>query len=335
MKKVFNAKKVMGLTILSCFALCATGCMRVYDTLTVNGDGTITDTQKQAISKQYIDDMGGTTEEGYTLETLEDGNQYYVTTATQTVTASELSEGSNVTLNSDIFYYGIAGDSDETVNSGYTIADAIEQSIYVKMTVNLGSDIVETNANVTAETSGKTATFDTGLSGSSWYAYTAHGKELIDADTTAPVIQNAKDGKSYQSITDISFTDDTGIASATINGKSYSPLNAVNGKNIITVTDIKGNSTSVTIYLDTKAPTIKGIQNNSSYQGKAVFYVKDSVALSKVTVDGKKQKISNKSLVKKGKYKKYYKFTIKKKGSHTIVAADSAGNKKKIKITVK
>ena len=83
---------------------------------------------------------------------------------------------------------------------------------------------------------------------------------------------------------------------------------------------------------DTKAPVIKGIKKNKSYKKKVTVYVKDNQQLKKVTVNGKKAKLTK---VTKGKYKGYFKFTVKKKGKKTIVAYDAAGNKKKISIKIK
>ncbi|MCH5268116.1 MAG: hypothetical protein J1E62_07205 [Lachnospiraceae bacterium] len=89
---------------------------------------------------------------------------------------------------------------------------------------------------------------------------------------------------------------------------------------------------------DKKAPVIKGVKNNKKYKKKATVYVKDNVKIKKVTVNGKKVKLTK---VKKGKYKGYYKFTVKKKGKkkkyikYKIIATDTSGNKKKVTIKIK
>lgn len=327
-------KKTIGAGLLLCLIFISTGCMRVYGNYTVNEDGTVTATSKSAILKSYVDEMGGASSEAV-LETLEDGQQYYSTTETATGSVEDIIESPNVTMTKDIFYYSITPQSDETIKSGYDISDAISQSIYVKLTVTLTSDIVDTNANLTEETIGKTAAFDTSFTGASWYAYTAHGKELIDADTTAPTITGVTEGGYYELLPNIDFSDDTAVASTTINGKPYALTSIVNGKNIVTATDIKGNTSTTYFYVDTKAPTIKGIKDGKTYSGKITFYVKDNLNLSKVTVNGKNIKLGKSKLVKKGKYKNYYKITVKKKGKNTIIAKDSAGNKIKIKIKLR
>ena len=326
-------RKISGLLLLLCIIFVSTGCMRVYGNYTINDDGTVTVTSKQAILKSYMDELGGPDKE-MTIETLEDGQEYYTETATETGTLDELGNSSSVTMTKDIFYYPITPQGDETIKSGYDISDAISQSIYVKLGVTLTSDIVATNANVTDETKEKTAVFDTSFTGESWYAYTAHGKELVDGDVTAPTIAGVENEKHYKNVPSLTFSDDTAIANTTINGKPYSVLNIVDGKNVVTATDIKGNTTTITFYADRQIPLIKGIKSGKRYSKKVTFYVKDNVELSSVTVNGKNQKLTNSKLVKKGKYKNYYKITIKKKGKITIIAKDSAGNKIKYKIKI-
>ena len=362
-------KKLLSILFLSCCLLGTTGCMRMYKTLTVNSNGTITQTDKVGISKEYLEENNGQPEEGSVLEILEDGKAYYTTTETTNVTLKELQDGgTNVVLTKDIFYYetGVQEDSNSSNSDEYNIAQAIQQSIYVKMTINLQDNIVDTNANISADTKNNTAAFDTSSNASVWYAYTAAGKQMIEKDTTAPTIAGVKSNKTYKAMPKITYSDNVAVAKVTLNGVTVTPSNETicttssngkkktttyydwygtingvtksakkQGKNVFTVYDIKGNTSSVTFYLDTKAPTIKGIKNNKSYKKQAVLYVKDAQKLTKVTINKKKQKLSKKNLVKKGKYKGYYKIKISKKGKKTIVAYDKAGNKKTIKITIK
>lgn len=345
-----NPKTILYLLMLTALTITTTGCMRIYEDLTINSDDTITETVKQCISKEYIDNMNQTFNDNantsssnnstsdtdkMVLETLEDGQEYYVETNTETVAASTVTDNPLVVLNKDIFYYGISQDQDETISSGYSIEDAIEQSIYMKMTIHLLDDITETNANVKDETAGNTAVFDTTFTESSWYAYTAHGRELIDNDTTPPVVKIAKNSKYSAGIPIVNFSDNIGIASINVNGKAYSHKNFKQGKNTIIATDLSGNTGRAEFYYDTAKPIVKGIKSYKTYKKKAVFYVRDKISLSKVTINGKKKKISKKNLVKKGKYKNYYKFTISKAGNYTIIATDKAGNRSYYYITVK
>ena len=72
-------KKLLGILFLSCCLLGTTGCMRMYKTLTVNSNGTITQTDKVGISKEYLEENNGQPEEGAVLETLEDGREILIT----------------------------------------------------------------------------------------------------------------------------------------------------------------------------------------------------------------------------------------------------------------
>ena len=335
----FNNKKRLfaGALFLSFIALTSTGCMRVYDDIKLNEDGTITYTVKQCISKEYMDNLQSNSNNSssnsssndadeMTIETLEDGQQYYTETETKNVTAGEITDNPLVTISKDIFYYGISQDPDETISTGYTLNDAIEQNVYLKMSVHLIGEITETNANLKDETSGNTAVFDSTFTEKSWYAYTAHGRELIDSDKTPPVIKFVKKNKYYSGFPQLTFSDNVGLKSITVNGKPYAAKSLKEGKNTISATDINGNTSKVQFYRDTKKPLIKGVKSGKSYKKKAVFYVKDKVSLSKVTINGKKKKLSKKNLVKKGKYKNYYKFTVTHTGFNSVFATDKAGN---------
>ena len=62
---------------------------------------------------------------------------------------------------------------------------------------------------------------------------------------------------------------------------------------------------------DKTPPVIKNIKNKKKYKkSKVTVYVKDNDELYKVTVNGKKVKLKK---TKKGKYKGYYQFTLKRK----------------------
>lgn len=334
----FNNKKRLfaGALFLSFIVLTSTGCMRIYDDIKLNEDGTVTYTVKQCLNKDYMDELQSGSNsssnnssdnlDDMTIETLEDGQQYYTETETTNVTAKDITDNPLVTISKDIFYYGISQDPDETISTGYTLNDAIEQSVYIKMSVHLISDITETNANIKDETTGNTAVFDSTYTDNSWYAYTTHGRELIDGDSTPPVIKFVNKKKYYSRLPQLTFSDNVGLASVTVNGLPYTSKSLREGKNTVAATDIKGNTTKIQFNCDTKKPLIKGAKSGKTYKKKAVFYVKDKVSLSKVTINGKKKKLSKKNLVKKGKYKNYYKFTVTNTGYNSVYATDKAGN---------
>ena len=79
---------------------------------------------------------------------------------------------------------------------------------------------------------------------------------------------------------------------------------------------------------DTTPPVIKNIKNKKKYKkSKVIVYVKDNDELYKVTVNGKKVKLKK---TKKGKYKGYYQFTLKRKKKtkkYKITAMDITDNR--------
>ncbi len=336
-------RKMCGLLLLTTMLFVLTGC-RMYADYKVNEDQTVTITSKIAYPESMKDVMDTT---GMKVQILEDGNKYYVEEATETETLTQTNER-GIALSEDVFFYRIGAEDENLDMNGV---------MYMQMTVHLRSDIVDTNADVS--TTNETAVFSTDGKLSYWYAYTQKGKELIAADAEMPKMKGAKNGKYYKKMpTNVQFTDNIAVKDVVLNGQSVTSSSSKTtsngktityttwknsqgkdaskvGKNVFKVTDLNGNTATYTIYIDKKAPVVKGVKNKKTYKNKAVIYVKDNKKLSKVTINGKKQKITKKQLVKKGKYKGYYKYTAKKKGSNKIVVKDAAGNTKTLKITIK
>lgn len=336
-------RKMCGLLLLTIMLFALTGC-RMYADYKVNDDQTVTITSKIAYPESM---MNSTDTTGMTLQTLEDGNRYYVTEETETESLTETNDR-GIALSEDIFFYRVEAEEQDSNASA---------PMYMQLTVHLRGDIADTNADVS--TTNETAIFSTDGKLAYWYAYTQKGKEMIAADTELPKMKGAKDKKYYKKIpTNIRFTDNIAVkdvvlngqpvtsssSKATSNGKKITYTTWKNsqgkeifkaGKNVFKVTDLNGNTSTFTIFIDKKAPVVKGVKNKKTYKNKAIIYVKDNKKLSKVTINGKKQKVANKQLVKKGKYKGYYKYTVKKKGTNKVVVKDAAGNKKTLKFTIK
>lgn len=347
-------KKMCGFLMVAGMMFALSGC-RMYVDYTVHDNNTVTAITELAYSPEEIKAMQAT--EGMTvdmskltLKTLEDGKEYYVAQdEPETVTLEEANQD-GMYLTQDIMFYPLGVGQSEVEEEA---AEAIE---YMQMSVSLGADIVDSNANLGTE--GKKAVFSTDVATDHWYAYTQKGKELVQADKKAPAMKGAKQNGYYKKApTNITFSDELFVKKVVLNGKVVSPATATfttngkttvstywyadgkdafkSGKNVFTVTDLADNTATYTVYVDSKTPTIKGVKNNKTYKKKAIVYIKDNLKLSKITINGKKQKITAKQLVKKGKYKGYYKYTVKKKGSNKIVVNDAAGNKKTLKIKVK
>lgn len=93
------------------------------------------------------------------------------------------------------------------------------------------------------------------------------------------------------------------------------------------ITDQSGNVTFISsngIVLDQTAPEIKGIANGKTYCSDVTFTVSDSIGLASVKIDG----------VDHGTGGSYSIASGSEKETHTIEAADTAGNKTKYTVTI-
>lgn len=368
-------KHCIGTLALCTLLLSTTGCMRLYETISIHDRTTATVTLKSCFSKEYMDSISagaqtGSTQES-TIETLEDGKEYYCSETSADGLVADISNSGDSVITPDIFVLPLnttAESSVSTENATASIegadelASAIANGIYVQLTIQLPDEIIDTNGTLSDS---HTAVFATDQQLTDrWYAYTAAGKQQIEDDHTSPVINGVKQNKYYKAVPDITFSDDTGVIRVEVNGvaakrsdsldtvttdgnteltKAHDWQGVVNGtaqslckygKNLFTTYDLNGNSSSVVFYLDNKAPVIKGVKKGKTYKNQAVLYVKDKEKLSKVTIDGKSQKLSKSKLVKKGSYKNFYKFKLTKAGKHKITASDAAGNKQTISFKI-
>lgn len=93
------------------------------------------------------------------------------------------------------------------------------------------------------------------------------------------------------------------------------------------ITDKSGNVTFISsngIVLDQTAPVISGIANGKTYCSDVTFTVSDSIGLASVKIDGVDQGIGGSYSIATGS----------EKATHTIEAADTAGNKTKYTVTI-
>ncbi len=336
-------KKLSGLLLMTMLLLALTGC-RMYTDYTVNEDQTVTIKSRIAYPESLKDIIDTT---GMTLLILEDGKRYYMTAEESATEPMTETNKRGIALSEDIFFYRIGLEGEDVDTSSI---------MYMQLTLNMLEDIVDTNAD--KSTFGNRAIFSTDGKLLYWYAYTQKGLELIASDTELPQMEGAKNKNYYNKMpATMRFTDNTAVKDVKLNGQYVKDASSTsssngkkttqitwvnnkgkdvskNGKNVFKVTDLNGNTATFTIYIDKKAPVVKGVKNKKTYKKKAVIYVKDNKQLSKITINGKKQKMTNKQLVKEGKYKGYYKYTVKKKGSNKIVVKDAAGNKKTLKIKI-
>lgn len=315
MKKV----KLLLIGCILIFTLALGGCMRVETAFVVDESNSLTLNVKYAFNKEKayaaLEEMAKETGEtikpeefftGLSEETI-NGEQYYVDKASQAYTQKDLEQGVLPAVVSKDKFYLYAGtdtagsiddSSNELVKELESMGLSLEDIEYIEISVKLPAPIVKTNGVIQEDQTTAVWNFTDQMDqqGQEYeiYAYTAN----VTANPAA----------------------DREMVLARINSQP-------------TQTPASGNpSNKPSVSKDTKAPVIKGIKKNKAYKKKVVVYVKDDQKLKKVTVNGKKAKLTK---VKKGKYKGYFKFTVKKKGKKTIVAYDAAGNKKKVNIKIK
>jgi hypothetical protein len=270
---------------------------------------------------------GGTS--GLATETV-DGQKYYVSSESDTM-EQWVGNAGGVILTQGIFETSTVSDSVDDSQ------DDVSSSLsFLKVTVDIGEPVTDTNGTIGED--GKTVTWmlKTSEMNKSIYAYSEAGAARMQADTEKPVISGVQNGKSYKTFpAKFKVQDNIGCKSITVNGTALTDENVTtllkkNKKNTIVAVDAKGNKAQVSFYMDTKAPTVKGIKNGGTYHGATLVYVKDTSGIQSVKVNGKKAKLTK---VKKGKYKGYQKFTVKASNKkQKIIVTDKVGNKKTLKV---
>lgn len=141
-------------------------------------------------------------------------------------------------------------------------------------------------------------------------------------DTKAPVVKGATHGRHYNAAKTISFSDERGIKSATLDGKTVKSGTKVtsSGLHKLRVKDLAGNVTYVDFFIDKKAPTVKGVANGKTYYSAKKITFSDNGKIKSATLNGK--------AIKSGK-------TVSNAGRYTLKVTDKAGNVKTVKFTMK
>lgn len=154
---------------------------------------------------------------------------------------------------------------------------------------------------------------------------------ITNVDAVAPKISGVANGKSYRKGLIIKFSDaESGVKSATLGKDAVASGVRVadEGKYTLTVKDKVGNTTKATFYIDYTKPTIGGVQNGKNYatyaQCPSITY-KDSLSgIKSVVIDGEPLNIS--------KYPE--KYSVVKKGDHSVTVTDNAGNVTTVKFSI-
>lgn len=155
------------------------------------------------------------------------------------------------------------------------------------------------------------------------------GGNLLASDTEPPlltIVNGAANKKYYNKPVSVMATDNLSLKTFTVNGESWGSsvlaADLEDGKYTFVATDSSGNSSSLSLILDTKKPSIKGAKNKKTYNKKVTLKFSDKNGIKKITVNGKKIKTCKKK-----------QFT--KNGKYTVKVTDNAGNTQKITFKIK
>ncbi len=344
MKK--SRKVLLGFLCIMVFVLA--GCVRIEESIVVDENNKITMSSELAFNKAKTEEKMAQGDSGISPEELEDmmsemgykiktiqGEDYYVQSESTELTEAELEEKyPQYLITKDKFYcYGnIDGaaestgeDDDSTLGTMDEMGLTPEDVEYCVLRVKLSSEVVKTNGTIqedqqTVEWDIKDIVFaEADTMEIEYYAYTANDpgdtkadRKIIEERTADPFASEHPVIESPAPSAIPSVSPDVTPSTSPDSGRMVHE----------TKTSVK----------DKKAPVIKGVKKNKKYKNKATVYVKDNVKIKKVLLNGKKVKVKK---VSKGKYKGYYKFTVKKKGKCTVAAYDSSDNCKKIKFRIK
>lgn len=335
-----NRKLLLGILCIMAFVLA--GCVRVEESIVVDENNKITMGSELAFNKAKTDERMGQGDNGLSPAEVEammaeemgcvvkaiGGEEYYVQGESTEITEAELEEKYPTYLitKDKFFCYGIVdgdeGTDDSTSDSMGEMGLSPEDVEYCVLRVKLPSEVVKTNGTTqedkqTVEWDIKEVMFsETGKTQEiEYYAYTANDPGNIEADREIIKKRMADPTASEHPATE---TPAAPTVSPDVN-----PSTSPDSGRMVDKT---------TPPVDRKAPVIKGVKKNKKYKKKATVYVRDNVKIKKVLLNGKKVKLKK---VSKGKYKGYYKFTVKKKGKCTVAAYDTSGNCKKIKFRIK
>lgn len=133
--------------------------------------------------------------------------------------------------------------------------------------------------------------------------------------------------KYYKKATTVTFQNDEGYKKISKDNKNVKfkkgrksvRIKFKSGKSVVRTISKTGQRKNYKIYIDTKEPTIQGVQNFGSYTGSVSVMVSDNMKLNNVKLNGKTVQPF---------------FAVADPGTYTLVAQDMAGNKNKVIFSV-
>lgn len=348
-------KRVLAGLLAVVLVFCLTGCMeiRLEDKISKNGTYTelmvvyldreaVVDYLKKSLGEEYVDYFNDLMEEqGLSLRTV-DGKEYFVskpqTERSNIVKSSKNNQTRSVKGSIQIWETGVhidlkalLGDATGSLDSLDSLpADDVDDqmvkeeyekmlaSSYVVYTISFDYDIVKTDKNGTINKNNPKQ--------ASW-------KISLDPAKTMPVIEaycksdikvsGVVQGATYKKAKKVKFQ---GAASATYKGKKVKSGTTFkkHGQHTLILKAASGEQRTVTFFIDKKKPVVRGVKNKKTYKKSKYIYIDDEDSgIASIKINGKKKNPEDSG------------FTIKKKGTNTIVVKDKVGNTTKIKVKIK
>lgn len=336
-------KKLLTMGIVLSLVFSMTGCMDMTVEDKISNDGTYTVKETTSFAKEALQEYvtklqedGATTtyeecekqmiESGYSLQTKEDGKEYFVkeevdsTTIVKEIKGSRLS---NLDGSYQIWESGIkmnikkANEGALTEESDESLADLYDNT-HLEYRITFDREVEKTDAKGTIDsedpkTAVWTMTYSEFLKMETMEAY-------CKSDIT---VSGVKQGATYKGTKKVKFT---GAKTATYNGKKVKSgaKYKKTGQHTIILKAASGEQRTVSFFMDNTKPKIKGIKKNKKYKKGTTFTVSDKHSgIASVKINGKKQSSA------------LLNYQLKKKGKNTITVKDNVGNVTKIKVTVK
>lgn len=345
-----RSKRILSLMLAVVVAVSLTGCMeeKVEEKISANGKGTRTmtvylekasveDYVNRKMGSDYMSDMEKELkDEGYTLQTV-NGKPYYVgkpekenfTIAKQAKENQQSAlkgeyrmwetgvymnlKALNTSLTDDSSLSGVLG----TEADDKELEDIYKKS-YITYSVTFDYNIVKTDSKGVIDSANpKKVTWKM-----SFMDFTKAG--VLEAYCNSVIkVSGVTQGATYRKARKVKFS---GVKTATYRGKKIKSNQKFkkHGQHTIVLKAANGEQRTVSFFIDTKKPTIRGIKNNKTYKKGKSFFVNDKDSgVASVTINGKKQTAGSTY------------FSLTKKGKSTITVKDKVGNKKTIKVKIK
>lgn len=351
-------KRVLAGLLAMVLVFCLTGCMeiRMEDKISKNGTYTelmvmyldkeaVVEYMKNSLGEEYVEYFNDLMEEqGFSLRTV-DGKEYYAskpqTERSNIVKSSKNSQKQSVKGSIRIWETGVYMDIKALLGDVTGSLDSLDSLMmdgddglndlaakeeyrkmlaksYIVYTISFDYDIVKTDKNGTINSANPRQ--------ASWKIPLDPSKQMpvIEAYCKSDIkVSGVTQGTTYRKAKKVKFQ---GADSATYKGKKVKSGTTFkkHGQHTLILKAASGEQRTVTFFIDKKKPVVRGVKNKKTYKKAKYIYIDDDDSgVASIKINGKKKDPSVSG------------FTIKKKGTNTIVVKDKVGNTTKIKVKIK